>query len=455
MEGFEPSTSRSTIWRSNQLSYTHRRGAQFNLTGRGGQTLCYVAADAVFERPGGLLGPPPRFRGLVPARESGAGRAATGRPGARRIVGRGRPRSARGVGTAARDLARSRRARLRASRPARRRGEDAELEAAGGRGLHGPPLERLPADLADSLDDRRDRCDARRPPRPRFPGGRSEDGPQARRSRASRGARPPPGTSRRPTAGKSASWAGGRRTRPSRSTDSSFPTARVRSCLPTSRARASRSRPRSRPGVAQVVARDGRIGADDLAPYLDVPAVEIAAALASGAGMENPIVALARVVSATRVTQRIARDLYDRHRPGAHGGLLRGHRRGRPRFRLVHAAEARLRGRGGRGRREVRPCRRGLLRRDRPDPRPVDRARRRGRRGPPRPLGPRLQVGERPSLRPRLRQLGDGGVLAPARRGPRRRGAPASAGGSRAARPGSSTSRRRCSRCSTFRATGA
>ena len=69
------------------------------------------------------------------------------------------------------------------------------------------------------------------------------------------------------------------------------------------------------PGVTQVVERDGRVGADDLAPFLDVPVDQIAAALGSGAGMENPIVALGRVVSATRVTQRIARDLYDRHRP--------------------------------------------------------------------------------------------------------------------------------------------
>jgi predicted AlkP superfamily phosphohydrolase/phosphomutase/Flp pilus assembly protein TadD len=69
------------------------------------------------------------------------------------------------------------------------------------------------------------------------------------------------------------------------------------------------------PGVAQIVARDGRITAADLAPYLDVPREEIEAALSSGEGMKNPIVALARILGATRVTQRIARDLYDRNLP--------------------------------------------------------------------------------------------------------------------------------------------
>nr|MDQ2970403.1 alkaline phosphatase family protein [Acidobacteriota bacterium] len=38
-------------------------------------------------------------------------------------------------------------------------------------------------------------------------------------------------------------------------------------------------------------------------------------ARASGAGLENPIVALSRILSSTRVTHRIARDLYDREHP--------------------------------------------------------------------------------------------------------------------------------------------
>ena len=68
-------------------------------------------------------------------------------------------------------------------------------------------------------------------------------------------------------------------------------------------------------GVAQVVERDGRVSDVDLARFLDVPASEIASARASGAGMENPIVALSRILAATRVYQRVARDLYDRERP--------------------------------------------------------------------------------------------------------------------------------------------
>ena len=68
-------------------------------------------------------------------------------------------------------------------------------------------------------------------------------------------------------------------------------------------------------GVAQIVARDGRIVPADLSRLVDVAPAEIAAALVSGEGMENRIVALARILSATRVYQRAARELYDKNFP--------------------------------------------------------------------------------------------------------------------------------------------
>ncbi|MFN2633644.1 MAG: alkaline phosphatase family protein, partial [Thermoanaerobaculia bacterium] len=68
-------------------------------------------------------------------------------------------------------------------------------------------------------------------------------------------------------------------------------------------------------GVAQVIARDGRVPPAELSRFIDVPAGEVEQALASGAGMENPIVALSRIVGATRVSHRAARDLYDRNLP--------------------------------------------------------------------------------------------------------------------------------------------
>jgi predicted AlkP superfamily phosphohydrolase/phosphomutase/thioredoxin-like negative regulator of GroEL len=78
------------------------------------------------------------------------------------------------------------------------------------------------------------------------------------------------------------------------------------------------------PGIAQVVARDGRVTARDLAPYFDVPAGEIETVLASGAGMENPIAALGRILAATRVGQRTARELYDRNLPDLFAFYLEG-----------------------------------------------------------------------------------------------------------------------------------
>jgi hypothetical protein len=70
-------------------------------------------------------------------------------------------------------------------------------------------------------------------------------------------------------------------------------------------------------GVAKVADRESRVSAEDLAAYLDMPAPEISRELESGAGegMKNPVVALSRIVGATRTTQRVARELYDRTLP--------------------------------------------------------------------------------------------------------------------------------------------
>ena len=68
-------------------------------------------------------------------------------------------------------------------------------------------------------------------------------------------------------------------------------------------------------GVEQIIARDGRVTDADLAAYVAAPVPEIAEARANAKGLENPYVALASIVGATRVQQRIARELYDRHLP--------------------------------------------------------------------------------------------------------------------------------------------
>ncbi len=69
------------------------------------------------------------------------------------------------------------------------------------------------------------------------------------------------------------------------------------------------------PAIARILARDGPVSDAELARFVAAPPSEIAAARASGAGLENPIVALSRILSSTRVTHRIARDLYDREHP--------------------------------------------------------------------------------------------------------------------------------------------
>jgi predicted AlkP superfamily phosphohydrolase/phosphomutase len=78
------------------------------------------------------------------------------------------------------------------------------------------------------------------------------------------------------------------------------------------------------PGVEQLITRDGAVSDEELTRFIDVPASEIAAARASGAGMENVIVALSRIVGATRVNHHIARELYDRYRPDLTALYLEG-----------------------------------------------------------------------------------------------------------------------------------
>jgi predicted AlkP superfamily phosphohydrolase/phosphomutase len=71
-------------------------------------------------------------------------------------------------------------------------------------------------------------------------------------------------------------------------------------------------------GVAQVIARDGMVLDEEVARFVDVPRGEIAKALAerSTTGRSpHPVAGLARILGATRISHRIARDLYDRERP--------------------------------------------------------------------------------------------------------------------------------------------
>lgn len=68
-------------------------------------------------------------------------------------------------------------------------------------------------------------------------------------------------------------------------------------------------------GVAQIVEREGHPTPADLARFVGLPAAEIARILDSGADADNRVVALSRIVAATRVHQRAARELYDKNLP--------------------------------------------------------------------------------------------------------------------------------------------
>ncbi len=68
-------------------------------------------------------------------------------------------------------------------------------------------------------------------------------------------------------------------------------------------------------GVSRTVEREGHPGSADLARFVEIPSAELTRNLESGQGMDNKIVALARIVAATRVYQRAGRDLYDKNLP--------------------------------------------------------------------------------------------------------------------------------------------
>lgn len=69
------------------------------------------------------------------------------------------------------------------------------------------------------------------------------------------------------------------------------------------------------PGVRRVIDAEGRVEDSDLEPYFALGREAIAAERKRGGGLENPSIAMARILGATRTVQRIARDLYDRERP--------------------------------------------------------------------------------------------------------------------------------------------
>jgi Flp pilus assembly protein TadD len=69
------------------------------------------------------------------------------------------------------------------------------------------------------------------------------------------------------------------------------------------------------PGVEQVLARDGRVSDQEIARFIAAPEAEVHRVREGDTRLDNPFVALARILGSTRVYQRIARDLYDKNLP--------------------------------------------------------------------------------------------------------------------------------------------
>ncbi|HKC24443.1 MAG TPA: alkaline phosphatase family protein [Thermoanaerobaculia bacterium] len=68
-------------------------------------------------------------------------------------------------------------------------------------------------------------------------------------------------------------------------------------------------------GVERVREQEGAIADEDLKPFLAMSEAEISAERSKGGGLQNPVVALAKILAGTRATQRVARELYDRQTP--------------------------------------------------------------------------------------------------------------------------------------------
>jgi Tfp pilus assembly protein PilF len=69
------------------------------------------------------------------------------------------------------------------------------------------------------------------------------------------------------------------------------------------------------PRARAVIDQENKISDADLAPYLVMSPAEIDAKRAEGGDLENPVVALEKILGATRTVQRLARDNYDSQRP--------------------------------------------------------------------------------------------------------------------------------------------